>query len=369
MKVALIHDWLVNYGGAERCLEVFLEMYPASTVFTSVYDPKKLSAPLKNIDVRTSFIQNLPFSRTKYMNYLPLMPGAFESFDLGEYDLIISISHAVAKGVKKNKNALHVCYCLTPMRYAWDMREDYSKYKEFNFIRQTAFNVFMKRFRDWDIKSCSGVDEFVAISDFVRQRIQKYYGRHSEVIYPPVETEIFVPGAKDEDYYLVVSRLVPQKRIDIIVAAFNVLGLPLKIIGEGREEKALKKAAKSNIEFMGALTDKGIAGHLAGCKALVFASLEDFGITPLEAQSAGRPVIALGKGGALETVINGKAGVYFYEQTPEAVVLAVRKFETMRFDKSAIRNNAKRFSREIFKEKISGFINAKIREYQGNIKK
>lgn len=368
MKVALIHDWLVNYGGAERCLEVFLELYPASTVFTSVYDPKKLSQSLKNIDVKTSFIQNLPFSKSKYMNYLPLMPHAFESFDLKGYDLVISISHAVAKGVKKDKKALHICYCLTPMRYAWDMKEDYSKYKEFNFIKQTAFNLLIDKFRDWDVKSCNGVDDFVAISDFVRQRIKKYYGRRSEVIYPPVETEIFVPGAKDEDYYLVVSRLVPQKRIDIIVRAFNILGLPLKIIGEGREAKNLKKEAKDNIEFLGTLSDKEISKHLAECKALVFASLEDFGITPLEAQSAGRPVIALGKGGAMETVINGKTGVYFDEQTPESIVLAVKKFQTMSFDKSAARENAKRFSRDVFKEKIASYISAKIKEHKGDLK-
>ena len=369
MRVALIHDWLVNYGGAERCLEVFLELFPQAEVFACVYDGSKLSAPLKDLRVKTSFIQKLPFARSGYMYYLPLMPKAFESFDLSQYDLVISISHAVAKGVKKGRGALHLCYCLTPMRYAWDMRQDYSIYAGFNFLKQAGFNAFMKWFRRWDVVSSSGVDDFVSISDFIRQRVQKYYGRSSEVIYPPVETQVFVPSGRSQDHFLVVSRLVPQKRVDIIVEAFNELGLPLKIIGEGREEGRLKKLAKANIEFLGCLSDRQIAGYLSGCRALVFASLEDFGITPLEAQSAGRPVIAFGRGGALETVVEGKTGIFFDEQTAGSVISAVRRFQDMSFDAADCRANAQRFSREVFKEKMASYIDGKIKEHADRLNK
>ncbi len=362
MKVALIHDWLVSYGGAERCLEVFLELFPQADVFTCVHDSSKLPERLKNIRIKTSFIQKLPFSTSGYMYYLPLMPMAVEAFDMSGYDLVISISHAVAKGVKKAPGSLHICYCLTPMRYAWDMQYDYSGYAGFGPLKQAVFDLMMKRFRNWDSVSSKRVDEFISISQFIRQRVENCYGRPSEVIYPPVETSIFVPSGRPSDFFLVVSRLVPQKRVDIIVEAFNALELPLKIIGEGREENRLKKLANSNIEFLGCLDDSDVAGYLAGCRALVFASLEDFGITPLEAQAAGRPVIAFGRGGALETVVDGKTGIFFGEQTAESVAGAVKRFNSMGITSSVCRANAEKYSREVFKKRMASYIDAKIRE-------
>lgn len=368
MKVAIIHDWLVSYGGAERCLEVFHELFPQAPIFASVYDPEKLPKTLSRLNIKTSFIQKLPRSKSTYRYYLPLMPIAFESFDLKKYDLILSSSHACAKGVKTSKNTCHICYCYTPMRYAWDMFDEYMKIERVGPLRRLAISFIMLFIRRWDWKNAKNVNYFIAISNFVADRIKKYYQRDSIVINPPVETKKFTPSNEVGEYYFVVSRLVPQKRVDIIIEAFNQLGLPLKIAGIGRDLNNLQKMAKSNIEFLGYQPDAVIADYMAKCKAFVFASKEDFGITPLEAQSAGRPVIVYNGGGAKETLIPGKTGILFDEQAPQSIIEAVNKFGNMNFDSKEIREFALKFDREVFKKKIADYIQEKYSEYQRKIK-
>ena len=255
MRVALVHDWLVSYGGAEKVLEVLHELYPEAPVYTSVYDSSKFSGSLLgNLNVKTSFIQHLPFAKKGYRNYLPLMPMAFEKFDLSSYDIVISSSHACAKGVITPSSACHICYCHTPMRYIWDMYNEYLNSEEIGLIKRLFIPIVAKYLRLWDVNSSKRVNYFIANSNFVAKRIEKYYHRESTVINPPVETEKFTISEKTENYYLVVSRLVPQKKTDIIIKAFNELGFRLKIIGEGRHMKVLKKIAKNNIEFLENLT-------------------------------------------------------------------------------------------------------------------
>ncbi len=359
MKVAIVHDWLVSYGGAERCLEVFHELFPEAPVFTTVHDRSKLPDTLKDLDVRTSFIQRLPLAVKRYRDYLPLMPFAVRAFNLKGYDLILSSSHAVAKGIKKPEGALHVCYCYTPMRYAWDMYGQYMKYEKIGVLKRVMIPLVMPFLRLWDKSTAPGVDDFIAISKFVAGRIKRYYNRDSVVIYPPVETSRFVPKGASGDYYLALSRLVPLKRTDIIVEAFNELGLPLKVVGTGRDEEKLRQIAKSNIEFLGFRSDEELSSLVSGCKALVFASKEDFGIVPAEAQSAGRPVIVFGGGGASETVIPGRTGVIFEDQTKDSLAGAVRSFLKMNFDPEECRASAKRFDRELFKNTIKEFLLSK----------
>lgn len=364
MRVALIHDWLVSYGGAEKVLEVFHDIFPEAPIYASVLDKKKISSKLARIDIKTSFLQKLPLPSKYYRNYLPLMPLAFESFDLSKYDLIISSSHACAKGVKIPKTSCHICYCLTPMRYAYDMYDEYIKTEDIGPLKKLMIPIIMPFIRNWDISNSKRVDHFIAISDFVAQRIKKYYGRESEIIYPPVETDKFNISDYPQDYFLFVSRLVPQKKADIVIKAFNSLKLPLKIIGTGRESGSLKNIAKGNIEFLGYQSNENTRKIIMNCRALVFASREDFGIVPVEAMAAGRPVIAYGAGGALETVIPDKTGILFNEQDEASIIAAVKKFETIRFDPLKIREFARGFDIGLFKTKIIEFIDEKYAEHR-----
>lgn len=362
MKVAITHDWLVSYGGAEKVLEGLLEIYPNAPVFTSIYDPINLPKSFQNYVIKTSFINNLPFVKEKYRDYLPLMPFAFASFDFSGYDLIISSSHACAKGIRRPAQALHICYCHTPMRYAYDMFDEYMKIENISFLKKYLAPVIMHFIRKWDISSSKRVDYFIANSKFIAERIKKYYGRESEIIYPPVETDYFKPADLHEDYFLVVSRLVPQKRTDIVIAALNELNRPLKIIGAGRDLNRLKKIAKENIEFLGYRPNETVRNVMSKCRALIFPGKEDFGIVPLEAQSCGKPVIVYNGGGAKETLIPGKTGILFDEQTAESLIDAIRKFEKITFGSRFIREFARGFDRRIFKEKIKNFIEGKFRE-------
>jgi len=352
-KIAIIHDWLTHMGGAENCLQVFLELLPQADLFTSVYDPSKIKLDLNNRSIHTTFIQNLPFSKKIYRNYLPLMPLAFEELNLQNYDFILSSSDACAKGIIPNPRAAHICYCYTPMRYVWDM---YYEYMSDGHFARKLVSLFSNYLRTWDAASACRVDKFYAISQFVASRINKYYRREAEVVYPPVDCDYFVPQSKDEEYFLIVSRLVPYKKIDLAVRAFNKLKLPLVVIGEGREEAKLKKMAGPNIKFMGYQSREVIKDRFARCRAFIFPGIEDFGITVLEAQAAGRPVIAFAGGGALETVIEGKTGLFFDEQTPESLVLKVEEFAKMSFDKKSLRQNALKYDRQIFKNKIRSIL-------------
>ncbi len=359
MKAAIVHDWLTNYGGAERVLQAIADQFPDAPIYTVVYDKEKMGGHFKNHEIRTTYIQKIPFGVKKYNLYLPLLPGAVERLDLTEYDLVISSSTCCAKGVLTRADAIHICYCATPMRYAWDF---YFKYKNSSGgLKKLLIPLFMKGIRQWDVISSNRVDHFIANSKNVAKRIKKHYRRESQVIYPFADTEFFTPeGSEDKGYYFIVTRLVEYKRIDLAVKAFNKLGLPLIIAGEGRELANLKKIAKDNIKFTGRISNEEIREYYRGCKAFIFPGEEDFGITPVEAQSTGKPVIAFGKGGALETVIDGVTGVFFPQQTAESLSEAVERFQKLTFDPDVIRKNAENFSKAEFIRDFNNFVQDKI---------
>lgn len=363
MKIAIVHDWLVVYAGAERVLEAMLDCYPEADLFALVdFLPDGQRGFIKNKPVQTSFIQNLPFARKKYRGYLPLMPLAVEQFDLSGYDLVISSSHAVAKGVITGPDQRHVCMCYSPMRYAWDLQHQYLKESGLDRgLRSLAARWMLHKMRIWDVRTANGVDEFIAISQFIARRIQKVYRRDSVVIYPPVAISKFIPLNHKEDFYVTASRMVPYKKIDLIVKAFSRMpGRKLVVIGDGPDFRKIKALAGPNVEMLGFQSDDVLIDYLQRAKAFVFAAEEDFGIAPLEAQACGTPVIAYGKGGALETIRglggdvenDGAAtGVFFGRQDTASLCKAVESFETHieKFTSNACRENAERFSPERFK--------------------
>ena len=354
MKVAIVHDWLTIYGGAESIIRILHDLFPEAPIYTSVYDAENMPDDFKEMDIRTSFLQKMPFAKTKYTSYLQLMPKAFESFDLTEYDLVISSSTCCAKGVKTREDALHICYCNTPMRYAWDFYDEYVKDK--NFLARAYIGLVMPFIRKWDYKSADRVNMFIANSNNVAERIKRIYGRDSHVIYPPVRTEMFVPSGKDEGFYLAVSRLVPYKKIDLLAETFTKLNKPLCVIGGGSEFDKIKALAGDSVKLLGRLSDEEVLEHMQNCKAFMFPGEEDFGITPVEAQACGKPVIAFGKGGALETVIDGVTGVHFNEQTVESLSEAIERFENIDFDIEKITANAADFSETRFRKELYDYI-------------
>lgn len=355
MKVAIVHDWLNQMGGAEGVLEVLMDMYPSAPLYTSVYWRERMPDAYKQWDIRTSFLDRWPLVKRKHQVFLPLYPLAFEQFDFAGYDVVISNKSGFCHGIITPPETLHICYCLTPTRYLWDTA-NYIRREGLGKLAQAALVPFLAQLRLWDRLAADRVDAFVAISQAVRQRIAKYYHRDAVVIYPPVHTDRFEPSAKQEDYYLVVSRLVPYKRIDLAVQAFNRLGKPLVIIGEGRDRKALEAIARPNITFLGRLPFEQVRDFMARCRALIFPGLEDFGITPVEAQAAGRPVIAFAGGGALDTVEDGRTGILFREQTPESLMETVARCQQMAFDPAALRANAERFSVAEFRRQLAAFV-------------
>ncbi len=348
MKLAIIHDYLNQYGGAERVLEVLHELFPEAPIYTSIYDPSAMPASYRSWDIRTSFMQRLPGVMRHHQLYMACYPLAFESFDLSEYDLVLSNSSAWCKGVLTSPATLHLCYCLTPMRWVWNYRE-YVQRERFGRPIRLALPLFMNWLRLWDRVTADGVDQFATISRTVAARVGKYYRRDSSVIYPPVDTNSFQLSDSHDDYFLVASRLIPYKRIDLVVEAFNRLGLPLVVIGDGRDRKTLEARAKSNIRFLGKVSDEELRHYYSHCRAFLFPGEEDFGITPVEAQASGRPVIAYAGGGALDTVIDGVTGKLFYPQTAEALAEVVASFDEKSYDSAAIRRNAKRFDTVSFK--------------------
>lgn len=358
MKLAIVHDWLTNMGGSEQVIINFKKIYPKAPIYTTFYNPSNLDKQLQNIDVRTSFLQGKKMV-TDHKKYFPLMPLAFELFNLKEYDIVLSSSTSCAKGVKA-PNGIHICYCNTPMRYAWEKREDYLK--NMNKIKQIVFRIFLWFMRRWDVWSSKRVDYFIANSIAVRERIKKCYNRESTVINPPVRCNLFNISNTDGDYYFIVSRFVPYKRFDLAVQACSELGRKLIIIGDGPERKNLEKLANENVTFLGKQPDEVVKRYMEECKALLFPGEEDFGITPVEAMACGRPVIAYGKGGVLDTVVDKKTGLLFKEQTVESLKKAILEFEQMKFDKTEIRNHALKFNEETFREKIKNFVEEKERE-------
>ena len=353
MRVAIIHYWIVTWRGGEKVLRAMADAYPQADIFTHVHDPELVARELPGRNVVNTFIGRLPFAKTQYQKYLPLMPLALEQLDLRDYDLVISNESGPAKGVIVGPYTPHLCYCLSPMRYLWDMYPDYlaSAGRGTRAIMRPAMHYL----RMWDQVSAQRVDKYVAISRFIAARIAKYYRRQAEVIYPPVATEDFSVSHQSEDFYLSVGQLVKYKRADLLVEAFNRNGKPLVIIGEGELAKHLKRVAKQNIRLLGRQPFNVIRDHYARCKALVFPGVEDFGIVPVEAMASGKPVIALGAGGALDTVIDGETGVIYAEQTAAGLMEAVQRFEAMqpKFRPDLIRSHAEKFSTARFTRQFS----------------
>lgn len=363
MRVAIIHDWLVTKAGAEAVLEQILLIYPGADVYTLVNFLSPEHSRLLNGSVcKTSFIQNFPLAKKKYRAYLPFMPLAVEQFDLSGYDLIISSSHAVAKGVITGPNQLHVSYVHSPIRYAWDLQHVYLREAKLTKgIKSILARVILHYIRMWDYRTVNGVDHFIANSNFIARRIKKCYARDAEVIYPPVSLDEFVIADKPkEQFYLTVSRIVPYKKIPMIVEAFSHMpDKRLIVIGDGPEKEQAQMVAGTNVEFLGHQPRSVLIDYMQRAKAFVFAAEEDFGIVPVEAQACGTPVIAYGKGGALETVQDGVTGLFFDAQTPEALMGALSRFETIasRMDKAVIRKNAERFGIERFRNDFKALVN------------
>ena len=348
MKIALVHDWLTGMRGGEKVVEQLCAIFPSADIYTLLWIKGKVSPEIEKHRITTSFLQRFPFIEKKYRQYLPLMPSAIESLKIRGYDIVISSSACVAKGIKLNDHVPHICYCHTPMRYIWDQYEEYFGKERANFPTRLAMKLVRPFLQKWDVTSSSRVDHFMANSNNVRERISRIYKREAEVIYPPVDIQGYPPPF-DGGYYLMVTALVPYKRTDLAIRAFNESGRPLKIVGSGPELGRLKKIARKNIEFLGWIDSASMKQYYAGCKALIFPQEEDFGITAVEAQAAGKPVIAFGKGGALETVVDGKTGVLFHEVSPSALNDSIEIFERMNFNPAVIKQNALRFSEERFR--------------------
>jgi glycosyltransferase involved in cell wall biosynthesis len=363
LKTAIITDWLTQMGGAERVVLAIKELFPDAPIYTTVYNPNTVDPVFHDMEIRTSFVQKLPGAKKSYTKYLPLMPTAVEQFDLTGYDLVISSSSSVAKGVLTRADTLHVCYCHTPMRYAWDFYTEYLQGPDVGTLKRKLIPWLMNYLRMWDRLSADRVDCFVANSRNVAGRIRKHYRREAEVIHPPVETTYFTPANETEDFFLVVSRLVPYKRVDLAIQACNQLQAPLRVIGTGPEMDRLKTLAGPTVKLLGRVSDAEIKWHYARCRAFLFPGEEDFGITPVEAQAAGRPVIAYGAGGARETVKKGITGAYFYAQTPEAMALAMRAFDPGHFNPQAIRRHAEGFDTRKFQQVFHEYVLKKFDEH------
>lgn len=348
MKVIFSHDWLNGMRGGEKCLELAASLYPDAPIYTLFYERSKVSGAIAEHPVRSSWLERLPGIYKNYRNYLPLYPAAIESFRLPACDLVLSMNHCVAKGLPKPKGAKHLCYCFTPMRYAWGFFDEY--FGSRSGLSQSIIRLFLKRLRDWDRESAKRVDHFVAISQHIRKRLRACYDRESEVIYPPVNTRYYEPDhrSRREPFYLVVSALTPYKRIDLAVLAAKRTDKRLIVIGEGPERRRLEAMAGPHTEFLGWQPDAVLRDHYRRAKALLFPGEEDFGIVPAEMQACGGFVLAYGKGGALETVLENETGLFFHKPLAESLADAIRDFEKRDWNEEAPRKNALRFSEERF---------------------
>lgn len=369
LKVAFVHDWLVEKGGAENLLTAMLEYWPSAPVFSIIHDP---NGPTRSIlqghQITTSFLQIFPGVNKHYRSFLPLMPVAIEQFDLSSFDIIISNSYAVAKGVLTGPDQLHICMCCSPIRYAWDLQHQYlQESKKDKGVQSWIARWILHEVRKWDYRTANGVDEFIAISSFIARRIWKVYRRESMVIYPPVDVDHFTLQEQKEDFYLTASRMVPYKRINLIVEAFSTMpDKKLVVIGDGPDLKKNQALAAPNVELLGYQHFDVLKDYMQRAKAFIFAAEEDFGIVPIEAQACGTPVIAYGKGGVLETVIEGETGMFFHEQTSDSIIEAVDRFENgeYTFSPQVIRKNAERFSTQRFQKEFGAFVQKAWKEFQ-----
>jgi glycosyltransferase involved in cell wall biosynthesis len=362
LRIAVVHDWLLNWnGGSERVVAQILKEFPAADVFSLFENLPAVNRDFLNgHQVHTSFLQTWPWVERYYRRLLPLMPLAIESLDLSGYDLILSSSHAVAKGVISGPSQLHICYCHTPVRYAWDLQHQYLRESHLDRgLRRLLATWMLQYIRMWDLRAAAGVDVFLSNSHFVARRIEKIYRRQATVLYPPVDVDAFEVGADRDDFYLVVARLVPYKRVSLLLKAFEQLpSRRLIVIGDGPQLKELRAAAPSNVSLLGRQSFASMHEHLQRARAFLYAAEEDFGISIVEAQACGTPVITYGAGGALETVIDGQTGVFFDEQSPESIREGIRRFESMEqeFDADSIRDHALRFNREDFGRKFRALV-------------
>ena len=369
MKKALVHDWFSTYAGAEKCIESFTDIWDDLEIYSLIdflkgADRDKI---LKGKHAHTSFIQKLPFAKDKYRNYLPLFPLAIEQFDLSAYDVVLSSSHAVAKGVLTHSNQLHIAYVHTPIRYAWDLYHQYLRESGLDRgLKGVLAKYFLHKIRIWDASTANRVDHYVANSRYIARRIKKTYGKPSDVIYPPVDVDKFTLREAKEEFYLTASRMVPYKKIDLIVEAFSQTDKKLLVIGDGPDMAKIKSKAGKNVELLGFADDETMADLMGRAKAFVFAAEEDFGITPVEAQACGTPVICFGRGGARETVIDGESGLYFMEQNTKELLAAVAKFEQNydKFEPAKIRENSLKFSRARFEVEIKSYVEKKYEEFK-----
>ena len=360
LKVAIVHYWLTGMRGGEAVLDALLDIYPDADLFTHVHDPAAVSSRISSRVVSCTFINRLPNAIRRYAWYLPLMPLALRLLDLSAYDLVISCESGPAKGVRVKSGAVHVCYCHSPMRYIWDQGESYLR--TMNVCTAFAFRLARAYLRIWDRASAQKPDWVITNSRFVARRVKEYWGRDSATIFPPVDTARFSTSAESGDYYLYLGQLVAYKRPDLIVEAFNQSGRPLVVVGEGELLPALRRAARPNVKFMGRLSGEDARQMMAGCRALLYAGVEDFGIAPVEAMAAGRPVIAYADGGLMETVVEGITGIFFRRQDVAAINDAIVNFEARSadFDPQAIVADAQRFCRPPFLEQMAAFMQEKL---------
>jgi glycosyltransferase involved in cell wall biosynthesis len=363
MKVALAHDWLNQIGGAEDVLEALVSLYPHAPLYTSLYWRQKMPSHWQQWDIRTSFIDRLPLARRRQQLYFPFYPLAFEQFDFRGYDLVVSNKSGFCHGIVTGPETLHICYCLTPTRYVWRYHQ-YAEQEQLGRLARSILPPFLTFLRQWDRLAADRVDHFIAISQTIRRRIAKVYRRESTTIYPPVLTSRFEPSNRVDDYYLFVGRLVPYRRIDLLVEAFNRLDRPLYIVGSGRDRERLEAMAGPHIEFLGYIPDAELPDLLARCRAFMWPGEEDFGIAPIQAMAAGRPVIAHAAGGALETVIPGQTGWFFAEQSVAAIIEAVESFDPNSVSSARIRIHAQKFDISVFKQQMTAFVEEKLTDRQ-----
>jgi glycosyltransferase involved in cell wall biosynthesis len=361
-RIAIVHEWFTSMRGGEKCVEALCEVFPNAELFTLLHIEGSVSTTIEQMPIHTSFIQRLPFARHFYRHYLPLFPLAVQQFDLDGFDLVISSHHCVAKGVRTPRTALHVCYCHSPMRYIWNLYEEYFAKGRAGVATRAGMRLVKGYLRRWDVQAAARPHHFVANSQNVQHRIRDIYGRPSDVIYPPVDTSLFHLSRNNGGYYLVVSALVPYKRVDLAIEACSRIGERLIIVGDGPDAGRLQKLGGQTVEFVGWQPDEALADYYANCRAVLFPGEEDFGIVPLEAMASGKPVVAFARGGALETVLESPAlttGILFLEQTVDSLISAVRRLDTVEFDPETLRTFAMSFDREVFKRRMKEYVQEK----------